>query len=100
MVPAVCLLAGERLHDDKASPKGVPRLTANPASPLPAKVIPGSDLLRVAQADLEERRGRIEEADSLWKAFLKDRRSTTGHVMYLRLVSSLSNSSTVLLLDC
>ncbi|CAM9217457.1 unnamed protein product, partial [Hapterophycus canaliculatus] len=50
------------------------------------EVIPGSDLLRVAQADLEERRGRIEEADGLWKAFLKDRRSTTGHVMYLRFV--------------
>ncbi|CBN77606.1 conserved unknown protein [Ectocarpus siliculosus] len=50
------------------------------------EVIPGSDLLRVAQADLEERRGRIEEADAAWKAFLKDRRSTTGHVMYLRFV--------------
>lgn len=51
-----------------------------------AKVIPGSDLLRVAQADLEERRGRIEEADRVWKAFLGDRGSTTGHVMYLRRV--------------
>ncbi|CAN0523045.1 unnamed protein product, partial [Laminaria digitata] len=50
------------------------------------KVIPESDLLRVAQADLEERRGRISEADRVWKAFLGDRGSTTGHVMYLRQV--------------
>lgn len=49
-----------------------------------AKVIPGSDLLRVAHADLEERRGRVEEADRVWKAYLRDHNSTTGHVMYLR----------------
>ncbi|CAN0184375.1 unnamed protein product [Ascophyllum nodosum] len=50
------------------------------------QVIPESDLLRVAQADLEERRGRIEEADRRWKAFLRDRCSTTGHIMYQRFV--------------
>lgn len=48
------------------------------------KVIPESDLLRVAQADLEEKRGRLDEADRTWKAFLRDRCSTTGHIMYLR----------------
>lgn len=58
--------------------------TSPPPPPFFVQVIPGSDLLRVAQADLEERRGRIEEADAAWKAFLKDRRSTTGHIMYLR----------------
>lgn len=50
----------------------------------PLQVIPESDLLRVAQADLEERRGRVEEADIVWKAFVADRGSTTAHVMYLR----------------
>lgn len=48
------------------------------------KIIPGSDLLRVAQADLAERRGNIEEANQVWKTFLSERHSTTGHIMYLR----------------
>ncbi|CAM9511968.1 unnamed protein product, partial [Discosporangium mesarthrocarpum] len=50
------------------------------------QVIPGSDLLRIAQADMEERRGLIEAADSLWKLFLRERNSTTGYIMYQRFV--------------
>lgn len=50
------------------------------------QVIPGSDLLRIAQADLEERRGKVEEAEVIWKAFLAERHSTVGHVVYLRYV--------------
>lgn len=48
------------------------------------KIVPGSDLLRVAQADLAERRGNIQEADQIWQTFLAERHSTTGHIMYLR----------------